>query len=533
MRKSRLGRRLFFALAGGLLLLSNASAREIAGSGPSQAAAKIVNGLETHLYPSVGMLVTGDGSLCSGILVGCQTFLTAAHCICTIPGVVALDGAECNARPDRLDPARFRVFFQHAGVFQVSAVAVNPSYLPDTASDLALLRLASPVDGITPTAINTTAKPAFGTAGTIVGFGATAVELQNGGIKRVGSVATSSCSGPANAFQICWNFTSPLGPPGTNANTCRGDSGGPLLVATDSGTVVVAGVASFVNGCLPPSTAVDSDVFRDRAWIAAAAGADLASTACGSLPPVGSPRTSIVGNDSTLSTLDAANPQAQLNFVVPAGTARLRVSLSGAPGKEVDLYAKAGGAAGPASFDCKSEIPAAPGLFPLEFCEVATPAPGSWNVLAQAVSGSGSPGGPVQTTVTLFAAAAEPACLADAGTLCIDDQPGDRRFKIQVSYRTTQGGGRSGAGTAIPLSSLGLDRGGLFWFFNPENPEMLVKVIDACSLNGHFWVFYAAGTNVGLTTTVTDTRTGQSKTYTNPDLTPAAPVQDTNALPCG
>ena len=135
--------------------------------------------------------------------------------------------------------------------------------------------------------------------------------------------------------------------------------------------------------------------------------------------------------------------------------------------------------------------------------------------------------------MTLFAAAAEPACLAEAGTLCIDDQPGDRRFKIQVSYRTTQGGGRSGAGTAIPLSSLGLDRGGLFWFFNPENPEMLVKVIDACSLNGHFWVFYAATTNVGLTTTVTDTRTGQSKTYTNPDLTPAAPVQDTNALPCG
>ena len=186
MRKSRLGRRLFFALAGGLLLLSNASAREVTGSGPSQVVAKIVNGLETHLYPSVGMLVTGDGSLCSGILVGCQTFLTAAHCICTIPGVVALDGAECNARPDRLDPARFRVFFQHAGVFQVSAVAVNPSYLPDSASDLALLRLASPVDGITPTAINTTAKPAFGTAGTIVGFGATAVELQNGGIKRVG-----------------------------------------------------------------------------------------------------------------------------------------------------------------------------------------------------------------------------------------------------------------------------------------------------------------------------------------------------------
>ncbi|HEV7517025.1 MAG TPA: hypothetical protein VGR07_12060 [Thermoanaerobaculia bacterium] len=111
-------------------------------------------------------------------------------------------------------------------------------------------------------------------------------------------------------------------------------------------------------------------------------------------------------------------------------------------------------------------------------------------------------------------------------------RPGDRRFKVQVAYRTTQGGGRSGAGTAIPLTSLGVDRGGLFWFFSPDNPEMLVKVINSCSLNGKFWVFYSAGTNVGLTTTVTDTLTGQAKTYANPDLTPAAPVQDTSALPC-
>jgi hypothetical protein len=60
----------------------------------------------------------------------------------------------------------------------------------------------------------------------------------------------------------------------------------------------------------------------------------------------------------------------------------------------------------------------------------------------------------------------------------------------------------------------------------------LVKVLDACSLEGRFWIFYAAGTNVGFTLTVTDTQTGQVRTYRNSDGTSAPPVQDTTALPC-
>jgi hypothetical protein len=488
-------------------------------------ASKIVNGLATHLYPSVGMLVLSDGSLCSGVLIGCQTFLTAAHCVCTLNGVAAFDGAQCNARPDLLDPARFLVFFQHAGSFRPASVAVHPGYLPNTASDLALLRFSAPIEGLAPTAIDTLAKPPFGTAGTIAGFGSTQADLPDGGIKRVGAVTTSTCSGPGNAFEVCWSFQPPAGPPGTNSNTCRGDSGSPLLIAAAPGQAVVAGIASFVNSCLPPGTAVDADVFRDRQWIAEQAGADLANAACGSLPPAGGPQTSILGN----LTLDAAALQRGFDFEVPAGTARIRVSLNGAPGNEAYLYTRAGGPAGPAHFDCKSEVPAAPGGFPLEFCEVQSPVPGTWSVLAHNVSG---PGGPFQTTVTLFAGAAGMACVADPSTLCIDDRPGDRRFKVQVSYQTTQGGGRAGSGMAIPLSGLGVDRGGLFWFFSPDNPEMLVKVLNGCSGNGNFWVFASAGTNVGLTMTVTDTRTGRVKTYSNPDLTPAMPVQDTSALPC-
>lgn len=123
-------------------------------------------------------------------------------------------------------------------------------------------------------------------------------------------------------------------------------------------------------------------------------------------------------------------------------------------------------------------------------------------------------------------------CVPDPTTLCIDQAPGDKRFQVQVEFRTLQGGGGSGLGRAIPLSSLGVTSGGLFWFFSPDNPEMLVKVLDGCSVNGHYWVFYSAGTNVGLRTEVTDTHTGRVVVETNPDLLPAPPVQNVRAFPC-
>jgi hypothetical protein len=123
-------------------------------------------------------------------------------------------------------------------------------------------------------------------------------------------------------------------------------------------------------------------------------------------------------------------------------------------------------------------------------------------------------------------------CVPDATTLCIDRSPGDKRFKIQVSYATSQGGGQSGSASAIPLSTLGVTEGGLFWFFGASNPEMLIKIIDGCALGSKFWVFYAATTNVAFVVTVTDTVALNEAVYTNQDLQAAAPVQDTSALPC-
>ncbi len=130
-----------------------------------------------------------------------------------------------------------------------------------------------------------------------------------------------------------------------------------------------------------------------------------------------------------------------------------------------------------------------------------------------------------------LAPAAPPGpCVPGDTTLCIDAAPGDRRFRVEATFQLK--GSAPAPAHAISLASLGVDAGGVFWFFDPTNPELLVKVLDGCALGGHYWVFFSAGTNVGLAVTVTDAVTGNQRTYTNPVGTAAPPVQDTAALPC-
>lgn len=123
-------------------------------------------------------------------------------------------------------------------------------------------------------------------------------------------------------------------------------------------------------------------------------------------------------------------------------------------------------------------------------------------------------------------------CLPSDTVLCIDTAATDRRFQVTVDFSTVQGGGAEGSGQALELAPLGVGQGGLFWFFDRGNPEVVVKVLEACPVNGHYWVFVTVGTNVGLEIEVVDTVTGRIFNAANPDLQPALPVQDTAAFPC-
>jgi hypothetical protein len=97
------------------------------------------------------------------------------------------------------------------------------------------------------------------------------------------------------------------------------------------------------------------------------------------------------------------------------------------------------------------------------------------------------------------------------------------RFQLEVEWTDPQG--RTGPGQAVQLTN----DTGYFWFFSDNNVELIVKVLDARSFNGHFWVFYGALSNVQYTITLKDSVTGSYKRYDNASGTFAS-VGDTSAL---
>jgi uncharacterized protein YegP (UPF0339 family) len=117
-------------------------------------------------------------------------------------------------------------------------------------------------------------------------------------------------------------------------------------------------------------------------------------------------------------------------------------------------------------------------------------------------------------------------CSAGDRNLCLTGS----RFTVEASWRDAAGK-RSGVAHAIPRT----DESGTLWFFDAKNVELIVKVLDGTSLNGHFWVFYGALSDVEYWIRVTDQETGQVRTYYNPrgnlcgrGDTSAFPTDETN-----
>lgn len=69
----------------------------------------------------------------------------------------------------------------------------------------------------------------------------------------------------------------------------------------------------------------------------------------------------------------------------------------------------------------------------------------------------------------------------------------DGGFKVAVCYETAIG--EVGEGKAGIWAS---GESGLLWFFNRDNAEVLVKVLDGCHLNGHRWVYAAPVTDLAF-----------------------------------
>ena len=133
---------------------------------------------------------------------------------------------------------------------------------------------------------------------------------------------------------------------------------------------------------------------------------------------------------------------------------------------------------------------------------------GNWYV---SFSTGANPGGELRGQLS--------GCENNPHTLCLNDN----RFKVTMTWNTL-----TDAGDAVARRET-IDSG-LFWFFRPSNLESLVKVLDGCGVNDHYWVFVASTTDVGYQLRVTDTQTGDTATYSNTRGTVAQPRLDTAAF---
>ena len=121
--------------------------------------------------------------------------------------------------------------------------------------------------------------------------------------------------------------------------------------------------------------------------------------------------------------------------------------------------------------------------------------------------------------------------LADAATKAVLSN----RFEVEVSFEDTEGvpGTARVMFGALPTDSEVASTSGesaLFWFFSPDNTEIVVKVLDGCGINERFWVFGSAATDLAFTLTVTDLESAEVRTYENLAGQPAMAINDTNAF---
>jgi hypothetical protein len=233
-----------------LALIHSLTARaETAGIG------SIYNGEPTADFPAVvGLAIAnrdGSGGICTGTLIAPSVVLTAAHCLAFDPiqALVAIRGG--GRRADYIATE----FVRHPR-FSLARLAV---------ADIGIVLLPSPVADVTPLPL-VERSPRPGTTGTIVGYGG---DGRDGpaGIKRAGTVRLRRCPGAVRVRNgkvrlrksLCWR------PSDQVHDTCRGDSGGPLIV-----NGALAGVTSGSIGFTdcPSALSYTTNVARYRAWIA-------------------------------------------------------------------------------------------------------------------------------------------------------------------------------------------------------------------------------------------------------------------------
>jgi hypothetical protein len=233
-------------------LVSAAPAHAIVGGAPT--------GAGPTAYPWQTAVVTADGDdtwLCGGTFVGRGLVLTAAHCVIRDDGQIVVPGdIRVLSGNTVLDDTTFSQVAEVA-LYPGLDLAATPSGLPS--GDLALLRIPASAPG---SALALATDPALWAVGArlriagwgITSAGTTAEVLNWASVFRDADEACTTAYGGDFVLATMFCASAPSG-----ADTCSGDSGGPIIAAaatpapvTDPAAWRLVGVTSWGTGCGDP-----------------------------------------------------------------------------------------------------------------------------------------------------------------------------------------------------------------------------------------------------------------------------------------
>lgn len=89
-----------------------------------------------------------------------------------------------------------------------------------------------------------------------------------------------------------------------------------------------------------------------------------------------------------------------------------------------------------------------------------------------------------------------PAFCDDPDVLCLQNG----RFVVRADFAVP------GVEPRGAMASAGASqKSGSFWFFEADTTEVLVKLVEGCSVNGHFWLYLTGATDLPYSVSIADT----------------------------